>query len=138
MLQSLQGTYRNRLEPPLGGFVYRFTIYLPVLSEGREVFTVPQRRLLKDLFHACSGGYTENSTEGQPPIFGSWLPPGATQPVVDRHILMTLYTPQIDAAKDFFSQLRWVLEQKHVANQDVILIEHTTAWLVQPAPLVGL
>ena len=52
--------------------------------------------------------------------------------------MLTLYTPQIDEAKDFFRQLRWILEQKHVANQDVVLIEHTTAWLVEPSPLVGL
>src|SRR5438876_332298 len=40
MLQTLRASYRLRLAPPLGGFVYRFTIYLPLLSEGREVFSV--------------------------------------------------------------------------------------------------
>jgi hypothetical protein len=107
-------------------------------AKGREVFPVPQRRLLKGLFHACFGGYTETASEGYPPIYGSWLPPGATQPIVDRHILMTVYTPQIDETKDFFRQLRWILEQKHVANQDVVLIEHTTAWLVEASALAGL
>ena len=49
--------------------------------------------------------------------------------------MMVLYTPQIEEAKDFFRQLRWILEQRHVANQEVVLIEHTTAWLVEPSPL---
>jgi hypothetical protein len=137
MLLTLRTSFEGRLFPPLGGFVYRFTIFLPLLSEGREVFSVSQRRLLAQLFHACLGGYTESSVEGQPPWYGSWAPPGAEQPIVDRHTLMVLYTPQIEQAKDFFRQLRWVLEQEQVANQDVILIEHTTAWLVERSPLPG-
>jgi hypothetical protein len=131
MLQALQSSFQRRLAPPLGGFVYRFTIFLPLLSEGQEVFSDAQQQLLTDLFHACLGGYTEASAEGCPPYYGSWLPPGATRPVVDRHTVMMLYTPQIDEAKDFFRQLRWILEQKHVAGQEVVLIEHTTAWLVE-------
>lgn len=137
MLHKLRGAFEGRLAPPLGGFVYRFTIFLPLLSEGREVFSRVQRELLMDLFHACCGGYTETSAEGHPPWYGSWLPPGASQPVVDRHTLMVLYTPQTEEAKDFFRRLRWVLEQKQVANQDVVLIEHTTAWLVEASPLPG-
>lgn len=137
MLQKLNAAYEGRLAPPLSGFVYRFTIFLPLLSEGREVFSVPQQRLLAQLFHACFGGYTEASAEGHPPFYGSWLPQGAAQPIVDRHTLIYLYAPQIEEAKDFFRQLRWILEQKQVANQQVVLIEHTTVWLVEPAPLAG-
>jgi hypothetical protein len=50
---------------------------------------------------------------------------------------MVLYTPQTEEAKDFFRQLRWILEQEQVAKQDVILIEHTTAWLVEHSPLIS-
>jgi hypothetical protein len=137
MLETLQVAFRKRLAPPLGGFAYRFTIFLPLLSEGQEVFSVHQRRLLADLFHDCLGGYTEASTEGHPPWYGSWAPPGSVRPIVDRHTLMVLYTPQVEEAKDFFRQLRWILEQKQVANQDVVLIEHSTVWLVESSPLVG-
>jgi hypothetical protein len=135
MLQALKTSFQRRLAPPLGGFVYRFTIFLPLLSEGHAVFSGGQCELLADLFHACFGGYTVASAEGHPPVYGSWLPAGAAHPIVDRHPLMVLYTPQIEEAKDFFRQLRWILEQKHVANQDVVLIEHTTVWLVEPLPL---
>ena len=137
MLQTLKAAFRGRLVPPLSGFVYRFTIFLPLLSEGKEVFSRQQLYLLADLFHDCMCGFTEASAEGHPPWYGSWAPPGASQPVIDRHTLMVVYTPQIDDAKSFFRQLRWILEQKHVANQDVVLIEHTSVWLVEPSPLPG-
>jgi hypothetical protein len=48
---------------------------------------------------------------------------------------MVVYTPQTDEAKEFFRQLRWILEQPQVANQEVVLIEHTTVWLVESTPL---
>jgi hypothetical protein len=137
MLETLAEAYRGKLAPPLGGYVYRFTIYLPLLSEGREVISTGQRQLLAQLFHACIKGYTESAAEGNPPWYGSWVPPGTARPIVDRHTLMVLYTPQVEEAKDFFRQLRWILEQKHVAHQEVVLIEHTTAWLVERSPLAG-
>jgi hypothetical protein len=136
MLEALRTSFQGRLAPPLGGFAYRFTIFLPLLSEGKEVFSRAQRELLAELFHACSKGFTETSAEGHPPWYGSWAPPGAARPVVDRHTLMVVYTPQTDEAKDFFCQLRWILEQKQVANQEVVLIEHTTVWLVESSPLL--
>jgi hypothetical protein len=135
MLQTLRASVQRQLAPPLGGFVYRFTIFLHLLSEGLEVFTDEQVALLADLFHACFGGYTEVATEGYPPFYGSWLPPRATRPIVDRHTHMVLYTPQIEEANDFFRRLRWILEQPQVANQQAVLIEHTTAWLVEASPL---
>jgi hypothetical protein len=137
MLQTLRASFERRLAPPLDGFVYRFTIFLPLLSQGQEVFSLAQCRLLTALFHACCAGVTQAAAEGGPPFHGSWLPPGAAEPTVDRHTVMMIYTPQIEEAKDFFRQLRWILEQPQVANQDVVLIEHTTAWLVERSPLPG-
>lgn len=138
LLRPLRVAFRGRLAPPLGGFVYRFTIFLPLLSEGKEVFSREQRYLLTDLFHDCMQGYTETSAEGHPPWFGSWAPPEAPRPVIDRHTLMVIYTPQTEEAKEFFSRLRWILEQKQVANQEVVLIEHMTAWLVESSPPLGI
>lgn len=135
MLQVLKTGYKGKLAPPLGGFVYRFTVYLPLLSEGSVVFSDYQRELLADLFHTCMKGYTEAASEGHPPWYGSWAPAESVRPIIDRHTLMVVYTPQIDEAKEFFRQLRWILEQKHVAHQDVILIEHMTVWLVDRTPL---
>jgi hypothetical protein len=137
MLGTLGDAFENRLAPPLGGYAYRFTMFLPLLSDGKEVFSGEQRFRLTVLFRRCMKGCTEAASEANPPWYGSWVPPGTEEPVVDSHTLFVLYTPQIEAAKDFFRQLRWILERKHVANQDVILIEHSTVWLVEPSPLVG-
>src|SRR4029077_12205281 len=98
LLQTLQASFRGRLAPPLGGFVYRFTIFFHLLSPGQEGFTRAQRELLAELFHACCAGFTETSAEGHPPWYGSWAPPGAARPVIDRHTLMVVYTPQIEEA----------------------------------------
>ncbi len=68
MLQTLKASFRGRLAPPLGGFVYRFTLFLPLLSEGKEVFSRQQRYLLSDLFHDCMNGFSETSAEGHPPV----------------------------------------------------------------------
>src|SRR5205807_6222277 len=94
MLQVLRTSYQERLAPPLGGFVYRFTIFLPLLSEGQEVFTRRHQYLLADLFHKCMRGYTETASEGHPPWYGSWAPSGEIRPVIDSHTLMVVYTPQ--------------------------------------------
>ena len=134
LLGQLSARFRNRLVPPLAGYVYRFTIYLPLLCEGKVVFSKTQRFLLARLFHECFAGFSETASEGNPPWYGSWAPPGSRRPIVDRHTLIVLYAPQIEEAKDFFGQLRWILERKETANQDVVLIEHVAAWLVEAAP----
>jgi hypothetical protein len=134
MLDELEAEFKGSLFPPLGGYVYRFTIYLPLLSEGKTVFSKQQYALLVSLFHACFGGYSETSAEGHPPWYGSWLPAGAVRPIIDHHTLIVLYSPQTGGPKRFFSRLRWILEQKEAANQEVVLIEHVTAWLVEAAP----
>lgn len=132
-LNQLAASFTGLLVPPLAGYVYRFTIYLPILSRGKEVFSSVQRAHLATLFHNCLKGFSETASEGTPPWYGSWSPPGASRPIVDRHTLIVLYTPQIEEAKDFFRRLRWILEQDKDANQDVVLIEHITAWLVDAA-----
>src|SRR5258707_15425441 len=135
MLDRLMVSFKGRLVPPLGGYVYRFTIYLPLLSDGKEVFSTEQRFLLARLFHACFAGFSEAASEGTPPWHGSWSPPGAVRPIVDRHTLIVLYSPQVEEAKDFFCRLRWGFEQDEDAKQDVVLIVHVTPRLVEAAPL---
>jgi len=119
------------LRPKLHGFAYRFTLYLPLLSEGNLVFSEQQRDLLTDLFHARFEGYSASTIEGSPPWYGSWLPPGGQRPVIDRHQLFIVYTPQVEEAKTFFRYLKSILELKEVAAQDVILVEHTVVWLME-------
>jgi hypothetical protein len=70
----LREHYRGKLAPPLEGLAYRFTIWLPILAQGRPVFTEPQRLILDDLFRDCFGGFSQTSVEGFPAWSGSWLP----------------------------------------------------------------
>jgi hypothetical protein len=123
------------LRPALTGYAYRFTLYLPLLAEGKPVFTSEQCDVLGDLFHARFAGFSATSMEGSPPWYGSWLPSGAVRPVIDRHVLFVLYTPQVEEAKTFFRYLKSILQLKEVANQDVVLIEQVTVWLLEARPL---
>lgn len=131
-LLAVLGTHPpGDLRPKLHGFAYRFTLYLPLLSEGNPVFTEQQRDVLADLFHLRFEGYSATTIEGSPPWFGSWLPPGAQRPVIDRHQLFVVYTPQVEEAKTFFRHLKSILELKEVVRQDVVLVEHTVVWLME-------
>ena len=38
----LRQRYRGRLAPPLEGLAYRFTIWLPILAQGKPVFSEEQ------------------------------------------------------------------------------------------------
>ena len=134
-LQELLAVLRTHppgdLRPKLHGFAYRFTLYLPLLSEGNPVFTSEQCGLLGKLFHTRFEGFSASNVEGSPPWFGSWLPPGKTSPVMDRHQHFVVSTPQVEEAKTFFRHLKSILELKEIAGQDVMLVEHVAVWLME-------
>jgi hypothetical protein len=131
----LRQRYSGRLVPPLEGLAYRFTIWLPILSQGRPVFSERQRFLLNNLFHDCFGGFSESTVEGFPHWSGSWMPAGADEPIVDRHILLIVYALQDAQAINCFRQLKWILQQEHVAAQQVVLIEQVPVSLIEAAEL---
>jgi hypothetical protein len=131
LLTILKAEPAGDLRPKLHGFAYRFTLYLPLLSEGNPVFTGEQRDLLADLFHARFEGYSATTLEGSPPWYGSWLLPRAQRPVIDRHQLFIVYTPQVEEAKTFFRHLKSILELKEVAAQEIVLVEHVAVWLME-------
>ena len=131
----LRDRYSGRLAPPLEGLAYRFTIWLPVQSKGRPVFSEEQQRLLFHLFRECFGGFSQSSLEGFPPWSGSWLPAGTDEPVVDHHILIIIYSLQVAEALTCLRQLKWVLQQDNVAAQEVVLIEQVPVHLVEAAEI---
>lgn len=135
MIDGLTEQYKARLSPPLAGLAYRFTIWLPVLSQGNPVFSDKHRALLYDLFHDCCGGFSQSTLEGFPPWSGSWLPAGADKPFVDHHILLIVYSLQDAEAIVFFRQLKWALQQEHVAAQQVVLIEQLPVRLIEAAEI---
>lgn len=131
----LRRRYRGRLAPPLEGLAYRFTIWLPIQARGRPVFSEEQQSHLNGLFHDCFGGFSQSSVQGFPPWSGSWLPPGADEPIIDHHIQLIVYTLQDTEALTCFRQLKWVLQQKQVAAQEVVLIEQVPVHLIEAAEL---
>jgi hypothetical protein len=134
LLTALESVPPGDLRPALQGYAHRFTLVLPLLSEtGKEVFSGGHCALLSRLFNRRFGGYLASAREGHPPWYGSWLPPGVYEPVIDRHMLFVVYTAQTTAAMDFFRYLKWVLQLEHVAHQEVVVIEHSTVWLVEAA-----
>lgn len=131
----LRRRYSGRLIPQLEGLAYRFTIWLPVQAQGKEVFSEEQQEHLFELFHACFGGFSQSRLEGFPPWSGSWLPENAEEPMVDHHILLIVYTLQDAEAVACLRQLKWILQQEHVAAQQVVLIEQVPVHLVEAEEL---
>ena len=115
---------------------YRFTIWLPILARGKPVFSQEQRGILEKLLLDCFGGVSRSSVEGFPPWSGSWLPAGAEEPIVDHHIQLVVYSLQDAEALTCLRQLKWVLQQEHVAAQEVALIEQVPVHLIEAAELV--
>ncbi len=129
----LRDRYRGRLAPPLEGSAYRFTIWLPILAQGKPVFSEEQQSYLNGLFHDCFGGFSQSSVEGFPPWSGSWLPAGADEPIIDHHILLVVYSLQDAEALTCLRQLKWILQQEQVAAQQVVLIEQVPVRLIEAA-----
>jgi hypothetical protein len=115
------------------GLAYKFTVWLPVQAEGKQVFSEEQQAHLFKLFQACFGGYSQSRLEGFPPWSGSWLPEGTDEPIVDHHIILIVYTLQDTGALACLRQLKWILQQEHVAAQQVVLIEQVPVHLVEAA-----
>ncbi len=131
----LRNRYGGRLAPPLEGLAYRFTIWLPIQAQGKPVFSDAQQLLLTEFFRSCFGGVSQTNVEGFPPWSGSWLPPGATEAIIDHHILLVVYALQDVKASMCMRQLKWILQQEHVAAQEVVLIEQVPVHLVEAEEL---
>ena len=81
----LRHRFRGRLAPPLEGLAYRFTIWLPIQTQGKPVFSEEQQAHLFGLFHDCFGGFSQSSVEGFPP----WSGPGSPKEQRSRSLTTT-------------------------------------------------
>jgi hypothetical protein len=132
----LSERHRGRLAPLLEGLAYRFTKWLPVLAKGRPVFSSDHRTVLSTFFHDCFGGFSQSKVEGSPPWSGSWRPPGSIEPIVDHHIHLVVYSLQDEEAMTCMRQLKWALQQEHVAAQEIVLIEKIAVHLIESEEMV--
>lgn len=131
----LRSRYEGRLAPPLEGLAYRFTIWLPIQAQGKPVFSKEQRVLIHRFLVDCFGGCSQTNVEGFPPWAGAWLPAGAAEPIVDHHIILLIYALQDAEALACLRQLKWILQQEHVAAQEVVLIEQVPVHLIEAMEL---
>ena len=99
------------------------------------MFSEEQRLVLRGILGDCFGGFSQTNLEGYPPWLGSWLPDGADEPIVDFHIQFVIYALQDAEAVAFMRQLKWLLQQEHVAAQEVVLIEQVPVQFVEAAEL---
>ncbi len=134
-VELLRTRFGGRLIPPLQGLAYRFTIWLPVQARGKPVFLPEQRLMLSALLNQCFGGFSQSSVEGFPPWTGSWLPEGSAEPIVDHHIHLIIYALQDVEAVECMRLLKWLLEQEHIAAQEIVLIEQVPVQFVEAKPL---
>lgn len=131
-LESLLARYgNNRLAPPLEGLADRFTIWLPVQCRGKVVFSEEQRIAIGGFLNRCFGGYSQSNLQAYPPWVGSWLPNTADEAVIDQHIHLIVYALQDSEAVDCMRRLKWLLEQGHIAAQEVVLIEQVPIQFVE-------
>jgi hypothetical protein len=63
------------------------------------------------------------------------FPEEITKPVVDHHVQLIVYTLQDSEAVLCMQQLKWLLQQVHVAAQEVVLIEQVPVHLIEAAEL---
>ncbi len=99
------------------------------------MFSEDQRLLLDTLLRDCFGGFSQSTLQGFPPWSGTWLPAGTDKPIVDHHILVIVYTLQVAEALTCVRHLKWVLQQDHVAAQEIVLIEQVPVHLVEAGEL---
>lgn len=132
---ALRERFGGRLKPPLEGRAYRFTIWLPVQARGLPVFTEPQRFILRGILNHCFGGFSQTTLEGYPPWLGSWAPDDAEEPIIDFHIQMVAYALQDAESVACIGRLKWLLQQEHIAAQQVVLIEQFPVQFVEAMEL---
>lgn len=105
-------------------------------------FPRPGRRSSLAFTVLCSLVYSTVPSVASWPVLGRSIHPGldrgatrtrVDQPVIDRHMLLVVYTAQSSAAMSFFRCLKSVLQLEQVAGQEVVVIEHATVWMVEEA-----
>jgi hypothetical protein len=137
-LEALNRTIHDELSlpslrdhpPRVQGYAYRFFLVLPLLSsEGNRVFTDEHLSQLFLLFNTRFGGCLAASSRSGAPFFGEYLPEGA-QPVRDYHTVIIVYASPIVASDRFFEELKSILRNAPLIEQDEILVERSEVYLV--------
>src|SRR5436190_13269079 len=85
----LRRRYGGRLAPPLEGLAYRFTVWLPILAQGKPVFSEKQQSLLNASFATALADFPSPTSNAIRPGPAPGFP--RERVIVDYHILLIIY-----------------------------------------------
>ena len=103
----------------LRGFVYRFTLVIPILLEGERVFSDENRTRLRDLLTEDFGGCTYTNDINHPLFEGTYQMDGEV--VVNQNAMYVVYALQSEDSIDYFRTLQSNLETH--TGEEKILVE---------------
>jgi hypothetical protein len=103
----------------LKGFVYKFTLVLPIMFEGKQVFSEEDRILLRDLLTADFGGCTYTNDINHPLFEGTYQMDNEV--ALNQNAMYIVYALQSEDSIDYFRTLQKNLE--NYTGEEKILIE---------------
>ena len=103
----------------LCGFVYRFTLVIPVMFEGKRVFSEVDRTLLRNLLTEEFGGCTYTKDINHPLFEGTYQM--ENEVVINQNAMYIVYALQNDSSIDYFQTLQKNLETH--TGEEKILVE---------------
>ncbi|MBI1926176.1 hypothetical protein HYR99_18235 [Candidatus Poribacteria bacterium] len=103
----------------LRGFVYRFTLVIPIMLEGKQVFSEGDRILLRNLLTEDFGGCTYTNDINHPLFEGTYQMDNEV--VVNQNAIYMVYALQNEDSIDYFRTLQRNLEIH--AGEEKILVE---------------
>ena len=92
----------------LSGFVYKFTLVIPVMLEGKRVFSEGDRILLRDLLTEDFSGCTYTKDVNHPLFEGTYQMDDEV--VVNQNAMYIVYALQNEDSIDYFRTLQRNLE----------------------------
>ena len=103
----------------LSGFVYRFTLVIPVMLQGKLVFSEVDRMHLRNLLTEDFGGCTYTNDVNHPLFEGTYQM--ENEVVVNQNAMYVVYALQNDSSIDYFRSLQKNLETH--TREEKILVE---------------
>ena len=103
----------------LSGFVYRFTLVIPVMLEGERVFSEADRTLLRKLLTEDFGGCTYTKDVNHPLFEGTYQM--ENEVVINQNAMYIVYALQNDDSITYFRTLQKNLET--YTGEEKILVE---------------
>lgn len=116
-----------RLFPNLSGYAYKFTLIIPLLFKGKEVFSASDKKKLLDLLSEDFGGCTCSGDITHPLYVGTSMNKKG-EIVKNNNAMYTVYALQTDESIEYFQALQSNLQE--YSSEEKILVEMTSVTLL--------